>query len=104
MKTKIERVYHCEFCNKISINKGAMTWHEKKCKSNPNNQHSCFGCKYLEVHEPINVLPEFAFTCVNKKCKFFLKELYTYKKDEDPLFERLTRMPTNCSHFKRETL
>jgi hypothetical protein len=101
MKTKVETVYHCEFCNKVSINKGAMTRHVSKCRENPNNQHSCFTCKYLVVEEPEYEFPYYSFTCENEKCKFYNKELHTYRLDDDPVrTEGLIRMPTRCSHYK----
>lgn len=49
MKTDVRTVYHCEHCNKISLNKGAMTLHEDKCKRNPVNRAYCIGCKHLIV-------------------------------------------------------
>lgn len=44
-------MYHCEHCNKISLNKGAMTLHEDKCKRNPVNRSYCIGCKHLTVED-----------------------------------------------------
>lgn len=51
MKTDVRTVYHCEHCNKISLNKGAMTLHEDKCKRNPVNRSYCIGCKHLTVED-----------------------------------------------------
>ena len=51
MKTDVRTVYHCEHCNKISLNKGAMTLHEDKCKRNPVNRSNCIGCKHLTVED-----------------------------------------------------
>ena len=51
MKTDVRTVYHCEHCNKISLNKGAMTLHEDKCKRNPVNRSYCIGCKPLTVED-----------------------------------------------------
>lgn len=51
MKTDVRTVYHCEHCNKISLNKGAMTLHEDKCNRNPVNRSYCIGCKHLTVED-----------------------------------------------------
>lgn len=51
MKTDVRTVYHCEHCNKISLNKGAMTLHEDKCKRTPVNRSYCIGCKHLTVED-----------------------------------------------------
>lgn len=51
MKTDVRTVYHCEHCNKISLNKGDMTLHEDKCKRNPVNRSYCIGCKHLTVED-----------------------------------------------------
>lgn len=51
MKTDVRTVYHCEHCNKISLNKGAMTLHEDKCKRNPVNRSYCIGCKHPTVED-----------------------------------------------------
>lgn len=51
MKTDVRTVYHCAHCNKISLNKGAMTLHEDKCKRNPVNRSYCIGCKHLTVED-----------------------------------------------------
>lgn len=51
MKTDVRTVHHCEHCNKISLNKGAMTLHEDKCKRNPVNRSYCIGCKHLTVED-----------------------------------------------------
>lgn len=51
MKTDVRTVYHCEHCNKISLNKGAMTLHEDKCKRNPVNRSYCIGCRHLTVED-----------------------------------------------------
>lgn len=45
MKEKTEKVYHCEFCKKISLGKGAMANHEKHCRNNPANIPLCWNCE-----------------------------------------------------------
>lgn len=105
MKQVKETVYECDFCGRLSKSKRGTKWHEKKCKKNPNNQHSCFFCEYLEVVEPEPYGGDgYEFTCLNPKCKFYQRELYTYKKDGAFGYKHATRMPTNCSHFKDRTL
>lgn len=42
-------IYRCEHCSKYySLSKSAANYHEKRCNSNPKNQHACFGCEHLE--------------------------------------------------------
>ena len=50
MKIETKTVYACEYCNKISRSKGAMTNHEAACNKNPANHSKCCLCKYLEVN------------------------------------------------------
>lgn len=47
MKEEIRKVYHCDFCKRVSTNRGAMVIHEKACKKNPANIPLCFGCYWF---------------------------------------------------------
>lgn len=41
-------LFICEFCRKAYQKKHFCTQHEQFCHKNPNNNHACFGCGYLE--------------------------------------------------------
>ena len=48
MKTLTNKtIFKCDYCNKISLNKGAMAMHEKHCKRNPNNKTMCDDCYWM---------------------------------------------------------
>jgi len=48
MIIETREVYTCEFCRKYYKSKYHAMHHEKYCKKNPRNQHSCFKfCKHL---------------------------------------------------------
>ncbi len=46
-----KKVYKCSFCNKLSLNKGAMVIHERCCKKNPSNWTPCASCVHLKKVE-----------------------------------------------------
>ena len=46
MPKEISKAWKCNWCNKASINHGAIIKHENSCKKNPNRRH-CGTCIYL---------------------------------------------------------
>ena len=48
MKKIIKTVCYCEYCKKHGLSASAMTVHERKCMSNPDNNRACLDCIYLE--------------------------------------------------------
>lgn len=48
-----QKVYKCDFCGRLSLNKGAMTIHEINCKKNPKNCTDCASCEYLKVESHV---------------------------------------------------
>lgn len=42
-----KKVYQCEYCSRVSLNKGGIKTHEHYCKHNPNKQTPCASCKHL---------------------------------------------------------
>lgn len=50
---KDKTVYKCDFCGKLSLNKGGMTIHEINCKKNPKNWIDCASCAYLKVESHV---------------------------------------------------
>lgn len=51
MRTKTLEVFYCIHCNKHGLSKHAMVWHELHCLKSPANQHVCYTCDHLEIHE-----------------------------------------------------
>lgn len=53
-------IYKCEYCNKVSLSKGAMTLHERACGKNPKNHMMCADCKHCErlVRELVLIEPD----------------------------------------------
>jgi len=47
MKTITKPTYKCDFCNKLYQIKNRAEFHEKICKSNPENKRACYGCESL---------------------------------------------------------
>lgn len=93
--------YKCDYCSITSINAGALSQHERKCKHNPNNKHKCFNfCTHLK--RELMVYPEvgnvWEFTCLMTGDK-----MYSYKAEHRNDFMKrliknnnLTRMPSEC--------
>lgn len=63
-------VYKCEFCGRLSLNKGAMTVHEINCNKNPKNWTDCSSCEYLKV-EKIRVEGSESKRCCHCQHRYF---------------------------------
>lgn len=48
MKTKIKKVYYCDFCKKHSLR--SLTEHEKHCTGNPNRECRLDGCMNYDLN------------------------------------------------------
>lgn len=109
MEIQYELVYRCAYCNKSTLNKGAMTLHERMCKKNPKNQHQCFKyCKWL-IKNRNAVDGIFEFDCTNPNCEYYNNSLYSYKLERNYRTKvrikegNLTRMPLACKHYEIES-
>ena len=120
MKTDVRTVYHCEHCNKISLNKGAMTLHEDKCKRNPVNRSYCIGCKHLTVEDieyndkpdecdydefAPSVRPRRRFTCDIDNKVMYHPKVRTFSKKKRELIFSISQKPMpneveECDNFE----
>lgn len=120
MKTDVRTVYHCEHCNKISLNKGAMTLHEDKCKRNPVNRSYCIGCKHLTVEDieyndkpdkcdydefSPSVRPRRRFICDIDNKVMFHPKVRTFRKEKRELIFSISQKPMpneveECDNFE----
>jgi hypothetical protein len=109
MKTELRKVFKCDHCSKKMFSAGAMGYHEKWCKKNPNNRHKCFAlCCHLK--RDINVIwsdgegsgaYNYVFTCLKTGQKMYSyklekRSLYAYRK----LPIDAVRMPLECELFQ----
>ena len=52
MKEETTLIYHCEYCNEISLQKSTMLQHESTCGENPDNIPKCDYCPfYVEMDD-----------------------------------------------------
>jgi len=120
MKTDVRTVYHCEHCNKISLNKGAMTLHEDKCKRNPVNRSYCIGCKHLSVEDieyndkpdkcdydefSPSVRPRRRFICDIDNKVMYHPKVRTFRKEKRELIFSISQKPMpneveECDNFE----
>lgn len=120
MKTDVRTVYHCEHCNKISLNKGAMTLHEDKCKRNPVNRSYCIGCKHLTVEDieyndkpdkcdydefSPSVRPRRRFICDIDNKVMYHPKVRTFRKEKRELIFSISQKPMpnkveECDNFE----
>ena len=120
MKTDVRTVYHCEHCNKISLNKGAMTLHEDKCKRNPVNRSYCIGCKHLTVEDieyndkpdecdydefAPSVRPRRRFICDIDNKVMYHPKVRTFRKEKRELIFSISQKPMpneveECDNFE----
>lgn len=107
MKETLETIYRCDYCNKAMRNKGAMTLHERMCKSNPENDHKCFQyCKFL-LKDTDEQDGSVFFDCENEKSEYHNKDLFSYKLERfcfnKDRISKMTRMPLQCDHYQIES-
>lgn len=108
--TKIDKPYFkCDFCGKKQFRECDMAKHEKWCKKNPKNEHTCFQhCKHLikseEEYEGVSYDGEYegkrtVFTCaVNSQKMFsFIAERRNLPVIKEP---NTIRMPLDCDKYK----
>lgn len=115
MKTDVRTVYHCEHCNKISLNKGAMTLHEDKCKRNPVNRSYCIGCKDIEYNDKPDecdydefapsVRPRRRFICDIDNKVMYHPKVRTFSKKKRELIFSISQKPMpneveECDNFE----
>ena len=120
MNTDVRTVYHCEHCNKISLNKGAMTLHEDKCKRNPVNRSYCIGCKHLTVEDieyndkpdkcdydefSPSVRPRRRFICDIDNKVMYHPKVRTFRKEKRELIFSISQKPMpneveECDNFE----
>lgn len=120
MKTDVRTVYHCEHCNKISLNKGSMTLHEDKCKRNPVNRSYCIGCKHLTVEDieyndkpdkcdydefSPSVRPRRRFICDIDNKVMYHPKVRTFRKEKRELIFSISQKPMpneveECDNFE----
>lgn len=121
MKTITGKYYQCEFCGRKMFGAGAMGYHVKYCRENPNNKHRCYGffkdecwglCQHLERTEILvpsgyyeddyggGSVVQTQFTC--KKTG---KKMYSYKREKQYwqyVTPDMIRMPLECELYSRE--
>ena len=97
MKAIETTIYQCSFCGKYYKMKHFCIRHEKQCKKNPNNQHDCYDCRFLEVGRKKidnNQLSSVKFF----RCTKLDKEMHTCKAESRGFSKSLNteRMPIMC--------
>lgn len=94
-------LYRCDHCTAYRLSADAAEYHERFCKRNPNNQHKCFGCKFLAVAKGTasdgRSLKSFS-------CEALNKPLYSYVAEKRGLRgllpEGSERMPLVCPTYQ----
>lgn len=97
--------FKCDFCGKKQFRKSDMSLHEKWCKKNPNNQHTCFKyCKHLikseEEYEGFDYVGlKTVFTCDILKQKMFS---FIAERKKLPIINEAgaVRMPLECDKYE----
>ena len=56
MKTKLKKVYYCDFCKKYRLTKNSMELHEKHCTLNPNRECRVCGNKTMVNKEDVEFI------------------------------------------------
>lgn len=114
MKKITKTVYYCEHCNKHGLSASAMTTHERKCMSNPENIRACLNCIFLEEIEKQytrkyqNAVDDFSYedrVAKGFKCLKLNKAIYHVRAEIKDLpqkwpdtFEGQEPMPKECEH------
>lgn len=97
-------IYQCEHCGKKQYRKSDMSFHEKWCKKNPNNDHKCFQhCVHLiKGREEIDSEMEWPTTRCTFQCnvtKKFMFSAIAERRKIVPLLENVERMPLQCPFY-----
>jgi len=104
---KIE-AFKCDYCNKIYKRSNDCIKHEKACKENPNNKHSCFNfCKHLIKETETSEDGE--YLSIDFYCKVKNIQMYSYKLESPWRYGKLRiksiiknggeRMPLKCDRY-----
>lgn len=110
MKTLDVTIYQCDFCNYYKKRKYAVQQHEKLCRANPDNQHSCFSCINLEKEvkqtTEINEKDWTSKRYTNFTCRLTGNKMFSYVAkvkgivDKYPdSFKDTIIMPNDCEYF-----
>ena len=93
--------YKCGFCGKKYENAKVCIKHEKFCYKNPNNQHICYDCMYLEVEGGRNDGEEGMYIHKSFWCSKLEQSMFTYKGEKLKLsnIKGCVRMPLQCEHY-----
>ena len=108
------KVWKCSFCTKISRSNGAMTNHEKACKSNLKNMTYCYECEHSCIKDKdyiyYNGVPHMERYLIAKDapfCSYYKKHLIAPKLARQSWFklqnyEMLMPVVADnlCKHFK----
>lgn len=107
MRTEKLKVYICEHCIRKMFGAGAMSRHEKWCRSNPNNTHKCFEfCKYLKMtQESFGDKEGYKQRFTEMLCTKRNVKMYSYKFEKKTTkpknaLEGLERMPLECDLYE----
>ena len=106
-------IYRCEYCNKASVSKGAMTLHERCCPKNPNNKAMCDNCAWLKytdetkhyvVYGSMDYPVKREYDLAIRTCPFMGKLYYKLKGDlevmvQDDDWKKMPSEFQGCSHF-----
>lgn len=114
-------IYKCEYCSKVSLNKGAMVLHERACGKNPENHMMCSSCtnciketKILFIYEPNPYTQSEGeyqtitdFICAKDNKKMYSSKILRYRKEiREKVLARCDKpMPTKligCKMYKNK--
>ena len=105
---KKTEAYKCDYCAKIYKRSSDCMKHEKICKKNPDNKHSCFNfCKHL-IKET-NYSEDGEYTTCEFSCEILKKQMYSYKLESPWRYGKTRiksiknsggfRMPLKCNKY-----
>jgi hypothetical protein len=107
MKKTSETIFRCDFCNKPMFGKGAMSRHEKFCKSNPHNAHKCFEfCKHLKMTQEYehddygNKTGGTEMLCIKRNVQMYSFKFEKNTRKPINALDGLERMPLECDLFE----
>lgn len=100
------KIFVCEHCGKKQFRKGDMTVHERWCKKNPNNKHSCYNfCSHLIKSDREYQGDDFTGTKTIFTCAKTNKEMFSFiaeRKKLPVVYDGVSiRMPLDCDLFEQ---
>jgi hypothetical protein len=107
MKITTANIYQCDHCGKRQFRLCDMSRHEKWCKKNPNNQHTCYQyCKHLIKEEEEYQGSDYVGKRTIFKCAVTEQKMYSYiaEKKKLPIVKEdgNIRMPLECDKYESQ--